>query len=89
MAKDKDTIEYDGEIIDVLPASIYSVRLIDPSTGENLEIVVSWYMAGKMKLNRISVMLWDIVKIELNPYQLNKWRIVYRYRENPHLQKKI
>lgn len=44
-------------------------------------------LSGKMKnLHRISVLPWDFVDVELNPYDIKKWRIVYRH--NPKNMKK-
>jgi translation initiation factor IF-1 len=38
------------------------------------------YAAGKMRRHRIKIFLGDRVKVELSPYDLNRGRIVYRYR---------
>jgi translation initiation factor IF-1 len=38
------------------------------------------YVAGKMRRYRIRIMLGDRIKIELSPYDLNRGRIVYRYK---------
>src|SRR5918999_371137 len=38
------------------------------------------YAAGKMRRYRIKIFLGDRVKVELSPYDLNRGRIVYRYR---------
>jgi len=43
-------LEFLGEIIEVLPAGKYKVRLID------MDIVVNANMSGRMKKNRITVM---------------------------------
>ncbi len=74
MANNSD-LEFIGEVIEVLPAKKYKIRLIE------MEVIVEWTMSGKMKLNRITVMEWDYVKVELNEYEMSKGRIVYRYRD--------
>jgi translation initiation factor IF-1 len=39
------------------------------------------YTAGKMRRYRIRIAPGDRIKIELSPYDLNRGRIVYRFRE--------
>lgn len=74
MASNSD-LEFIGEVIEVLPARKYQIRLVE------MDVVVEGTMSGKMKLNRITVMEWDYVKVELSEYEMSKWRIVYRYRD--------
>jgi len=38
------------------------------------------YVAGKMRRYRIRIMLGDRVKVQLSAYDLNRGRIIYRYR---------
>ena len=61
-------LERDGEILEVLPAGKYTVKLKDT------DMVINCYKAGKMKQSHISVIEWDHVKVEVN-----QGRIVYRY----------
>lgn len=68
-------LEFVWEVVDVLPALKYHVRLVD------VDIVVTGHMSGKMKLNRITVMEWDYVKIELSEYDMSQGRIVYRFKD--------
>jgi translation initiation factor IF-1 len=37
-------------------------------------------LAGKMRRFRIRVLQGDRVKVEISPYDLDRGRIVYRYR---------
>ena len=46
-----------------------------------MDVVVEGQMSGKMKLNNISVMEGDYVKVELSEYEMSKGRIVYRYKD--------
>jgi translation initiation factor IF-1 len=41
------------------------------------------YVAGKMRRFRIRIMPGDRVKVQLSPYDLNRGRIVYRYKKPP------
>jgi len=38
------------------------------------------YTSGKMRRYRIRIFPGDRIKIELSPYDLNRGRIVYRYK---------
>ena len=70
MAKE-DLVEFNGTVIEILSNAMYRVRL-----DNGHELVA--YTAGKMKRNKIRVLLGDKVVIELTPYDLNKGRIVFR-----------
>lgn len=72
MPKNSDILEFEGEIIDVLPGQMYKVRVDD----FNREITC--YTGGKMKKNKIRLVLGDRVQIEMSPYDLDKGRITYR-----------
>ena len=73
MAKE-GLIEMDGTITEVLPDARYRVEL------EN-GYMVSAYAAGKMRKFRIRIVTGDKVKLELSPYDLEKGRISFRYRD--------
>ncbi len=57
--------------MEALPATTFKVRLED-----GREILA--YLAGKMRINYIKVMLGDKVALELSP-DGNRGRIVFRY----------
>lgn len=59
-----------GTVEEVLPNSLYRVRMSD---GE----LVLAYLAGKMRLHRIRVLLGDKVELVLDPYG-GRARIVRR-----------
>jgi translation initiation factor IF-1 len=69
----EDYISMEGVVQEVLPNAMFRVKL------EN-EHVVLGYISGKMRQNRIQILLGDRVKVEMSPYDLNKARIVYRSR---------
>lgn len=71
MAKNSDIIEYEGEIIDVLPNQMFKVEF------DNGHIVTA-YTGGKMRQFRIRLVAGDRVKVEMSPYDLSKGRITYR-----------
>lgn len=71
MSKNDSSIEMEGQIIDVLPNQTFKVEL------ENEHIIVC-YTSGKLRQNRIRLVLGDNVKIEMTPYDMTKGRITYR-----------
>ena len=70
MAKE-DVISLDGRIEEVLPNAMFRVKLEQGST-------VLGFISGKMRQNRIQILLGDNVRVEMSPYDLTKCRIVYR-----------
>ncbi|KKT50530.1 MAG: Translation initiation factor IF-1 [Candidatus Yanofskybacteria bacterium GW2011_GWA1_44_21] len=60
-----------GQVIESLPDTKFRVQLEDGS-------VILAYLAGKMRLHYIKVMIGDKVALELSPDKM-KGRIVYRY----------
>jgi translation initiation factor IF-1 len=68
---EKDLIEFEGEIIDVLPNQMFKVQL------DNDHIVTA-YTGGKLKQFKIRMVHGDKVTIEMSPYDLSKGRIIYR-----------
>ena len=72
MSKD-GILEVDGTCLEVLPNQMYKVEL------ENGHTVIA-YTAGKMKQNKIRVLMGDKVKVEISPYDLSKGRVTFRYK---------
>jgi translation initiation factor IF-1 len=71
MAKDKDLIQLEGDIIEALPNQMFKVKLDN-------DHVITAYTGGKMRQFRIRLVQGDRVTVEMTPYDLNKGRIVYR-----------
>jgi translation initiation factor IF-1 len=72
MAKNSELIELTGKVEEVLPNSTFRVKV------DNMGQIVLCYMGGRLKQNKIKVILGDPVKIEVSPYDLTKGRITYR-----------
>ena len=72
MAK-QDAIRVDGTILDTLPNATFKVEL------ENGHQVLA-HISGKMRMHFIKILPGDKVTVELSPYDLNRGRIVYRYK---------
>jgi translation initiation factor IF-1 len=73
VATKEEKIEFEGEVLEALSNGKYRVAL--DNGHETLG-----YLAGKMRRFRIRIGPGDRIKIELSPYDLNRGRIVYRYR---------
>ena len=73
MSEKEAKIELEGEIAEALRNGMVRVALDNGHTTIG-------YTAGKMRRYRIRILPGDRVKVELSPYDLNRGRIVYRYR---------
>ena len=51
-----------GTVVEALPDTLFKVEL------EGTSEVVLAYLAGKMRMNRIRVLIGDKVELELDPY---------------------
>jgi len=69
----EDLVEFDGQIVELLPEGRFRVRL------ENDHEILA-YTAGKMKKNRIRSMVGDKVTVEMTPYDMDRGRITYRHK---------
>ncbi|MCF8481334.1 MAG: translation initiation factor IF-1 [Rhodospirillum sp.] len=72
MAKE-ETIEFSGVVVDLLPNAMFRVKL------ENGHDVLA-HTSGKMRKNRIRVLVGDRVNVEMTPYDLSKGRINFRFK---------
>jgi translation initiation factor IF-1 len=69
----EEKIEFEGEVVEAFRNGMFKVLL--DNGHETLG-----YTAGKMRRYRIRIFPGDRVKLELSPYDLDRGRIVYRYR---------
>ena len=73
---DKEVISALGRIVETLPNAEFLVELIDQIyVGHRLKARIS----GKMRMHHIKIILGDYVKVELNPYDLNRGRLTFRF----------
>ena len=70
MAND-DKIELEGRIVEVLKGTKYKVEL---DNGH----IVDCTLAGKLRMNHITVILGDKVTVQISPYDLTKGIISWR-----------
>jgi translation initiation factor IF-1 len=77
MSEEEDTkTTTAGSVEEVLPNSLFRVRLPAKEEGGEGELVLA-YLAGKMRLHRIRVLMGDQVDMVLDPYG-GRARIVRR-----------
>jgi translation initiation factor IF-1 len=66
-------IELEGVVTKIIPGGKYLVEL------ENKMEVVA-HPNGRMRMNKINVLVNDRVTIEMTPYDLTKGRLTYRHK---------
>ena len=73
MAKEEQ-LEFEGIVEELLPNANFRVKLI-----ANGHVIIA-HTAGKMRKNRIRVLVGDKVNVEMTPYDLSKGRITFRHK---------
>ncbi|WP_016917081.1 translation initiation factor IF-1 [Rickettsia honei] len=71
MPKD-DLIQFTGTVLELLPNATFRVKL------ENDHIIIA-HTSGRMRKNRIRILLGDKVMVEMTPYDLTKGRVIHRH----------
>ena len=69
----EDAIEVMATVVETLPNAMFKVKL-----ETNHEVLA--HVSGRMRKNFIRFLPGDRVAVELSPYDLNRGRIVYRYK---------
>lgn len=72
MAKE-DSLTLKGQVIEALPNAQFKISL---ETGQN----ILGHLAGRLRINRITIIPGDYVDIEISPYDVTKGRIIYRHK---------
>jgi translation initiation factor IF-1 len=70
----EDIIEVAGLVIDKQPNAFFKVQV------NNSEHIVLATISGRMRRNRIRILIGDSVDVEMSPYDLTKGRITYRHK---------
>lgn len=70
----EEAIQVDATVIEPLPNAMFRVEL------DNGGHQVLAHVSGKIRKNFIRILVGDRVKVELSPYDLERGRIVYRYK---------
>ena len=75
MAKE-ELLEFDGIVLELLPNAMFRIKLVNDHE-------VLGHTSGRMRKNRIRVLVGDWVKVEMTPYDLTKGRVTHRYKKKP------
>jgi translation initiation factor IF-1 len=73
MARTSNGIEIEGTVLECLRDATFRVELTNGHT-------VLAHISGKIRKNYIKILPFDRVLVELSPYDLNRGRIIFRYR---------
>ncbi len=73
MAKE-ELIEFRGVVTELLPNAMFFVKL------ENDHVIIA-HTSGRMRRNRIRILVGDEVTVEMTPYDLSKGRITHRHKK--------
>ena len=68
-----DTAEFDGQVTAALPNAMFQVQLDNGSS-------VTCHVSGQLRTNYIRIQPGDRVRVQTNPGDPSRGRIVYRYR---------
>ncbi len=71
MAKE-ELIQFEGVVLELLPNANFRVKL------ENDHLIIA-HTSGRMRKNRIRILVGDKVTIEMTPYDLTKGRVIHRH----------
>lgn len=69
--KQKNAIEVEGKVLDVLPGGQFRVELPN-------KYIITAHVSGKIRQNNIRILPGDTVVMELSEYDLTKGRITWR-----------
>lgn len=67
----EELIEFRGKVVELLPNAMFRVVL------ENGHTVIA-HTSGRMRKNRIRILVGDDVTVEMTPYDLSKARVIHR-----------
>ncbi len=70
----EELIALAGVVIDQQPNAYFKVKVNDS------DHIVLATISGRMRRNRIRILMGDRVDVELSPYDLTKGRITYRHK---------
>jgi len=72
MSKD-NLIQFTGTVIELAPNATFRVKL------DNGHVIIA-HTAGRMRKNRIRILLGDKVTVEMTTYDLTKGRVILRHQ---------
>jgi len=76
MAK-QEYIEFEGQVVEVFPGGKFGVVL---NLNEEKTSQILAHISGRMRLNKINILVGDRVTVEVSPYDITQGRITYRHK---------
>tara|TARA_B100000900_G_C20589552_1_gene721078 strand:- start:2211 stop:2432 length:222 start_codon:yes stop_codon:yes gene_type:complete len=70
----EDILTLRGNVQECLPNALFKVYI------QEMDKTIIGSISGKIRRNNIKIMTGDDVDVEITPYDLEKGRIVYRYK---------
>lgn len=71
MSKD-DIVEFKGIVTEILPNSMFRIKL------DNDHQLIA-YSSGKIRQNKIKILVGDRVTVAVSPYDISKGRVTFRH----------
>lgn len=71
---DDNKIEVEGVVTEILPGTEFKVKI------NNMDKIVKCKLSGKIKLNKIRILVGDKVNVKISPYNLDLGVISYRFK---------
>jgi translation initiation factor IF-1 len=68
----EELIYFEGVVLELLPNATFKVKL------ENGHFIIA-HTSGRMRKNRIRILVGDKVTLEMTPYDLTKGRVTHRH----------
>ncbi len=69
----EESLKFTASVIELLPNAMFKVKL------ENNHEVLA-HTSGRIRKNRIRILVGDKVDVEMTPYDLTKGRIIFRHK---------
>lgn len=69
----EELIEFEGVVLELLPNATFRIKL-----NNGHEII--GHTSGRMRKNRIRILVGDKVTVEMTPYDLSKGRVIHRHK---------
>ena len=71
----EEYVELEGVILKPLPGGKFVIKLTD---SKDQEIIA--HLSGKMRMNKINLLMSDKITVEVSSYDPTQGRITYRYK---------
>ncbi len=69
----EELVRFEGVVTELLPNAMFRVKL------ENGHMILA-HTSGRMRKNRIRILVGDNVTVEMTPYDLTKGRVMHRHK---------